>query len=107
MERRGRIGSGRSGRDGKEERGARGVKKDAKGRPIREKKVFKKKFCKFCINKIRKIDYLDSQSLRRYTTERGKILPSRITGACAKHQRFLSNAIKRARHAGLLPYLSE
>ncbi len=65
-----------------------------------------KKVCRFCANKI-KIDYKDADSLRRYTTERGKILPRRITGTCAKHQRELATAIKRARIVALLPFVAD
>jgi small subunit ribosomal protein S18 len=67
------------------------------------KKVFRKKVCKFCVDKIEKIDYKDVQRLRNYVSERGKILPSRISGTCAKHQRQLSVAVKRARAVALLP----
>ena len=70
------------------------------------KAFFRKKVCRFCANKA-KIDYKDSDALRRFTTERGKILPRRITGTCAKHQRELSSAIKRARAICLLPYVAE
>ena len=66
----------------------------------------KKKVCKFCIQKL-KIDYKDADSLRRFITERGKILPRRITGTCAKHQRALAEAIKRARIIALLPFVAE
>ncbi len=61
---------------------------------------------RFCANKT-KIDYKDADALRRYTTERGKILPRRITGTCAKHQRELAVAIKRARILGLLPFVAD
>ncbi len=67
---------------------------------------FKKKVCKVCIGKM-KIDYKDSMSLRKYVSERGKILPRRVTGACAKHQRKISQAIKRARAIAILPYVSQ
>ena len=70
------------------------------------KAFFHKKVCRFCANKI-KIDYKDADSLRRYTTERGKILPRRITGTCAKHQRELAVAVKRARQMALLPYIGD
>ena len=71
------------------------------------KKVqFRKKVCRFCSNKGT-IDYKDSDGLRRYTTERGKILPRRITGTCAKHQKELARAIKRARAICLLPYVAD
>jgi small subunit ribosomal protein S18 len=66
----------------------------------------KKKICKFCVQKL-KIDYKDADNLRRFITERGKILPRRITGTCAKHQRALAEAIKRARIIALLPFVAE
>ena len=84
-----------SGRDG-EGRNARG-----KGRTY-----FRKKVCRFCANKA-KIDYKDADGLRRFTTERGKILPRRITGTCAKHQRELAREIKRARSICLLPFVAD
>jgi small subunit ribosomal protein S18 len=65
----------------------------------------KKKVCKFCMQKL-KIDYKDADTLRRFITERGKILPRRITGTCAKHQRALALAIKRARTIALLPFVA-
>ncbi|NLJ72881.1 MAG: 30S ribosomal protein S18 [Syntrophomonadaceae bacterium] len=63
--------------------------------------------CNFCADKVEHIDYKDLPKLRRYVTERGKILPRRITGNCALHQRQLTSAIKRARVMALLPYTSE
>lgn len=65
----------------------------------------KKKICKFCQEKIEEIDYKDIGRIRRYTTPRGRILPSKQTGTCAKHQRMLAKAIKRARFIGLLPFV--
>ncbi|MDR2305539.1 MAG: 30S ribosomal protein S18 [Treponema sp.] len=70
------------------------------------KVFFKKKVCKFCTQKL-KIDYKDADTLRRFITERGKILPRRITGTCAKHQRALALAIKRARIIALLPFVAD
>ncbi|HIU71635.1 MAG TPA: 30S ribosomal protein S18 [Candidatus Galloscillospira excrementipullorum] len=67
----------------------------------------KRKVCSFCVDKIEHIDYKDAPRLRRYLSERGKILPRRITGTCAKHQRQLTVAIKRARHIALLPFVNE
>ena len=67
----------------------------------------KKKVCSFCVDKVEAIDYKDVPKLRRYTTERGKILPRRISGNCAKHQRQLTIAIKRARNIALLPFTAE
>jgi small subunit ribosomal protein S18 len=70
------------------------------------KVYFKKKVCKFCTQKL-KIDYKDADTLRRFITDRGKILPRRITGTCAKHQRALALAIKRARSIALLPFVAD
>jgi small subunit ribosomal protein S18 len=70
------------------------------------KVFFKKKVCKFCVQKL-KINYKESDVLRRFITERGKILPRRITGTCAKHQRALALAIKQARSIALLPFVAE
>ncbi len=66
----------------------------------------KRKICHFCANKVTSIDYKDFNVLKKYTSERGKILPRRITGNCAKHQRELTVAIKRARDIALLPFTS-
>lgn len=63
-----------------------------------------KKVCNFCVEKIDEIDYKEVSRLRRYVSERGKILPRRVTGTCARHQRRLTVALKRARHIALLPY---
>jgi small subunit ribosomal protein S18 len=71
----------------------------------RPRSFFRKKVCKFCTGKY-KMDYKDVQVLRRFTSDRGKILPRRITGTCAKHQRQLSRTIKRARVLALLPFVS-
>ncbi|MEG2381217.1 MAG: 30S ribosomal protein S18 [Oscillospiraceae bacterium] len=67
----------------------------------------KRKVCSFCVDKVQSIDYKDVAKLRRYVTERAKILPRRISGCCAKHQRQLTIAIKRARQIALLPYTSD
>lgn len=72
----------------------------------KEKKSISSKPCRFCIDKMR-IDYKDDMLLRRFVTDRGKITPRRITGTCARHQRKLSQAIKRARILGLLPFVRE
>jgi small subunit ribosomal protein S18 len=79
---------------------------DRIGRGGKGKVYFKKKVCKFCVQKL-KIDYKDADVLRRFITERGKILPRRITGTCAKHQRALALAIKRARIIALLPFVAD
>ncbi|NLX61640.1 MAG: 30S ribosomal protein S18 [Tissierellia bacterium] len=67
----------------------------------------RKKVCAFCTEKIEHIDYKDIDRLTKYITERGKILPRRINGNCAKHQRELTRAIKRARQIALLPYTTD
>lgn len=89
----------RTGPDGRKKPGRDGKRKG--------KRVFKKKPCKFCMEKVTSIDYLDYQKFQRLITERGKIVPSRISGNCAKHQRQLARAIKKARVISLLPYVSE
>ena len=67
----------------------------------------RKKVCVYCADKNAVIDYKDTNKLKRYISERGKILPRRITGNCAKHQRKLTTAIKRARHIALMPYITD
>lgn len=67
----------------------------------------RRKVCAFCIDKAEYIDYKDIAKLRKYMSERAKILPKRATGTCAKHQRMLTEAIKRARQIALLPYISD
>ncbi len=67
----------------------------------------KRKVCQFCVDKIVSVEYKDTTRLRRYLTERGKILPRRISGNCAKHQRQVTIAIKRARQVAMLPYSVE
>ena len=67
----------------------------------------RRKVCQFCVDKCEHIDYKDTAKLRRYVTERGKIVPRRISGNCAKHQRQLTTAIKRARIIALLPFVAE
>jgi small subunit ribosomal protein S18 len=67
----------------------------------------RKKVCVFCVDKVEDIDYKEIGRLRKFVTERGKILPRRISGNCAKHQRQLTIAIKRARSIALLPYTAE
>ncbi|MDR0857947.1 MAG: 30S ribosomal protein S18 [Oscillospiraceae bacterium] len=86
-----------SDRNNREDRG------DRQGlRPRRRRKV-----CQFCVDKATHIDYKDAQKLRRFLSERAKILPRRTTGTCALHQRQLTEAIKRARIIALLPYVGE
>ncbi len=67
----------------------------------------RKRICNFCVDKANSVDYKDVPRLKKYITERGKILPRRISGNCAKHQRLLTTAIKRARNIALLPFTAE
>src|SRR5258706_14507496 len=83
---------GREGREKKREKGERQLRK---------------KKCRFCVEKVREIDYKDVVRLKKNVTERGKIIPRRITGNCSKHQRQLAIAIKRARFIALMPYVAE
>ena len=76
-------------------------------RPVRYNNRRRKKVCIFCEDKIAYIDYKDSAKLRKFISERGKILPRRISGTCSKHQRDLNTAIKRARQVALLPYVTD
>ena len=95
---------------------------ESKGRPIaasqrptgtdkavvtRKQYFRRRKVCRFCVDKIDDINYKDVKLLMAFISERGKIVPRRITGTCAKHQRELTRAIKRARHAGIIPFTSE
>lgn len=76
-------------------------------RPMNRGRKARRKVCGFCVDKVENIDYKDIARLRRYMSERGKILPRRVTGTCAEHQRKLTVAIKRARHLALLPYTTD
>ncbi len=77
-------------------------KNDRRGNRRRRRKV-----CTFCVEKAEHIDYKDVAKLQKFTSERAKILPRRVTGTCAKHQRELTTAIKRARQVALMPYISD
>ena len=91
---------GARGRGGK--RGARSDDKSA----FRRRSPGRRKVCRFCAEKESTIDYKDSRLLSNFVSDRGKIIPSRITGSCARHQRQLTAAIKRARTVALLPFAS-
>ena len=80
------------------------MERERTGRPSKRPR---KKVCMFCVDRIEKIDYKDIVKLKKCMTERSKILPRRVTGTCAYHQRELTVAIKRARHIALLPYVSD
>ena len=73
----------------------------------RPNKKGRRKVCAFCVDKVEYIDYKDVNRLNKFTPDRAKILPRRVTGTCAKHQRELTTAIKRARQVALLPYTSD
>lgn len=83
------------------------IENEEKVAPKRFKKTSRRKVCSFCADKSEYIDYKDIAKLRRYITEKGKILPRRQTGTCAEHQRELTVAIKRARFMALIPYVGE
>ena len=76
-------------------------------RPQRGTKRPRRKVCMFCVEKIKTIDYKDINRIKKCTTERAKILPRRVTGTCAFHQRARTTAIKRARYVALLPYSAD
>ena len=82
------------------------TKTDRADAPMKRRNIRRrKKVCVFCVDKTAVIDYKDANKLKRYISERGKILPRRITGNCAKHQRALTVAVKRARQIAILPYV--
>lgn len=91
----------RPAREGGEERASRPERKYRRGRNKR------RKVCYFTVNKIEYIDYKDVETLKKFISERGKILPRRVTGTSARYQRMLTKAIKRARQIALLPYTTE
>ena len=99
-------GGGGGGRDSGDRRGGSG---GAGGQQGGKKKFFyrRKRVCKFCVEKLEYIDFKDVKMLQQFIPERGKILPRRISGTCALHQRKLQNAIKRARIAALLPFATD
>ena len=76
-------------------------------RPMRPGRKGHRKVCQFCVDKVEYIDYKDVARLRRFMSERAKILPRRVTGTCARHQRALTTAIKRARQIALVPFISD
>jgi small subunit ribosomal protein S18 len=99
-----KSGSDRGDRGGRDDRGDRGERggRDEGGRGGRG--FGRRKVCRFCAEKALKVDFKDANTLKYYVTERGKIIPRRISGNCAKHQRQVAVAIKRARMVALLPY---
>ncbi len=75
--------------------------------PMQDSAIRRKKACGFCADKVDVIDYKDNNRLKKFVTERGKILPRRISGNCARHQRTITVAVKRARDIALMPYTAE
>ena len=87
---------------------AQAIESEEKAVPAKRfKKTSRRKVCTFCVDKVETIDYKDIAKLRRYVTEKGKILPRRQTGVCSKHQRELAEAIKKARIMALLPFQAD
>lgn len=76
-------------------------------KPVRRRRFGRRKVCKFCADKVDMVDYKDVKRLRTFITERGKIIPRRISGNCARHQRQLTTALKRARNVALIPFVAE
>jgi len=95
-----RMGGGGGGRGG---RGGRA------GKPQGKKRVFfrRRKVCKFCAEKLEYIDYKDAKQVQQFILERAKILPRRISGTCARHQRLVQQAVKRARQIALIPFTTD
>jgi small subunit ribosomal protein S18 len=91
------------GRFGDKKRDSRGGPEGARGGPGGSR-FFQKKTCRFCAERALTIDFKDPDRIKRFLTEKGKIMPRRITGNCAKHQRILSRSIKRARHAAIVAF---
>lgn len=83
------------------------MEKERTERNDRRNRKSRKKVCAFCMDKIENIDYKDVPRLKRYLSDRAKIIPRRVTGTCARHQRQLTVAVKRARHVAFLPYVGE
>jgi len=103
---RGRSEGRRGGRTegSRSDRGGVGRDRDRdRDRP----RVFRKKICRFCSDKAVQMDYKDVESIQKFLTEKGKIIPRRITGNCSKHQRILARAIKRSRHSALIAFQTE
>ena len=91
-------------RDNRSSKSGQGMNGGFESKESQRHSRFRKKICRFCLDKNARVNYRDSQILGNYITERGKILPRRITGTCAKHQREVSRAIKRARILSVLPF---
>ena len=83
------------------------MEKERTERNDRRNRTSRTKVCAFCMDKIENIDYKDVPRLKRYLSDRAKIIPRRVTGTCARHQRQLTVAVKRARHVAFLPYVGD
>jgi small subunit ribosomal protein S18 len=94
-------------RDDDNDSGGRGNGRGGGGRGGGGRRMHRRKVCRFCLDKVDLIDFKDVKLLQGYIPERGKILPRRISGNCATHQRMLAEAIKRARNIALLPYATD
>lgn len=79
----------------------------SRGGPKKKFYFRRRKVCRLCADKVESVDYKDTRFLQQYLVERSKILPRRISGTCARHQRIIQQAIKRARHVALLPYTTD
>lgn len=76
-------------------------------KPVKRRRFGRRKVCKFCVDKVGAVDYRDVKRLRTLVTERGKIIPRRISGSCTRHQRQLTKALKRLRTVALIPFVAE
>ncbi len=76
-------------------------------KPVKRRRFGRRKVCKFCVDKVVALDYKDVKRLRTFISERGKIIPRRISGNCARHQRQLTSALKRVRTVALVPFTAE
>jgi len=104
----GSRGGSRSGGRNEGPRTERGSGRDRGGDRDRDRpRIFRKKLCRFCSDKAVQIDYKDVEAVQKFLTEKGKIIPRRITGNCSKHQRRLARAIKRSRHSALIAFQTE
>ena len=81
--------------------------REKRERKDRGPRVFRKKVCRFCQEKINRVDYKDVEMIQKFLTEKGKIIPRRISGNCSQHQRVLARAVKRTRHSGLIAFQAE
>ena len=105
--RRRREESSRSDRGGPGGGGRPGARDRDRDRDRDRPRIFRKKLCRFCGDKTSPVDYKDVEAIQKFLTEKGKIIPRRITGNCSKHQRVLARAIRRCRHSALVAFQTE